>query len=405
VAEKDVSIHLNRYRLDASSELKSSGAFESVRVKASGVFYKHEELESNEVATTFLSRGAEARLDAKHAQGHFFGIGTEGVLGVQVQSSLLGVTGEEAFLPTHRKSSFALIAFEEAHLNGWTPSLGLRFDYSTVSTESSDRFGAGQSLGFFVPSASAGALIPLGDTYSLGLQTGLTLRAPNDQELFAQGAHRATGIYEVGNASLRPEIGRSLELSLRRKDSKTEGRLSVFIQDFTRYLALSPTGSFDLAESGLPIYEYQAFAAVMGGAELEYRYKFDEQFLGGFWDLGLTLDWVRGLNRDQRVNLPRMTPVRESFVLGYRSKRLSSEIEFQRSETQGCVAPGEYVTDAYSMVNLTAEYPMMTSWGSVALMGKVNNVFNVEARNHVSYVKDIAPLPGRNGVLSLQIRL
>jgi iron complex outermembrane receptor protein len=400
VAEPNVIIDLDRYRLDLAGEIKTDGFVQSARIRGAGSYYKHNELEGSEVATTFTNRGAESRVDLKHAPV----AGVEGIFGFQQQYSLFSAVGEEAFLPTTTNTSYALFVYEEVPLGRFTPTFGARIDRSGVSSETSSQFGVGESFGFWTPSVSAGLLYKLDDEFTLGLNAALTQRAPNYQELFADGPHVATGIFETGDRALSPEIGRSLELSLRHKQKNGEGRVSAFVQDFSRFVALSPTGSDDV-DSGLPIFAYRPVTALLVGAELEYRQRLPWTVGRGAFEVGLTLDWVRGMNRSDSTNLPRMTPVRETLAFGYRSSAFSTELEVQRSEAQGIVAPNELPTDAYTLFNLGAEVPILTSAGRFSILGRFNNIFDVEARNHVSFVKDVAPLPGRNVVIGLQARI
>jgi hypothetical protein len=86
----------------------------------------------------------------------------------------------------------------------------------------------------------------------------------------------------------------------------------------------------------------------MVGAEFEYRHRLPWSVGRGALELGLTLDWVPGLNRSGSTNLPRMTPIRETVALGYRSSAFSAELEAQRSEAQGIVAPYELPTNAFT---------------------------------------------------------
>jgi iron complex outermembrane receptor protein len=59
----------------------------------------------------------------------------------------------------------------------------------------------------------------------------------------------------------------------------------------------------------------------------------------------------------------------------------------------------------YNRVNLGGEVPFSTVFGQWKVIGRVNNVFDVDARNHVSFLKDLAPLPGRNFIVGLQAAL
>lgn len=400
VVEPDATIDLGRYRLDVGGELRSDGPVRSLRVKAAGSSYQHQELEGAEVGTTFKNQAGESRVDLKHAPI----AGLEGIVGFQQQYSRLEATGAEAFLPTTVSTGYALFAYEELPLGPFTPTLGLRMDYSGVLSQADSVFGPGASRSFWLPSASAGLLYHATDTLTLGLQAGVTQRAPNYQELFANGPHLASGTFEVGRQDLAPELGRSLEVSLRHKTGTGEGRISVFAQGFSGFIALSPTGAEDAASS-LPIYRYTPVEALLLGAELEYRQRLPWNLAGGVFEAGLTLDFVRGLNMTDMSNLPRITPVRETLVLGYRSSLLSAQVEAQRSEAQSLVASSELPTDAYVLIHLGAEVPIHTPVGRLSLIGRLNNLLDVEARNHVSLIKDLSPMPGRSFVLGLQARI
>ncbi|WP_144180821.1 TonB-dependent receptor, partial [Pseudomonas sp. Kh14] len=54
-------------------------------------------------------------------------------------------------------------------------------------------------------SLSSGAVYQLDPVWSLAANLGYTERAPTFYELYANGAHVATGAFEVGDASLNKE--------------------------------------------------------------------------------------------------------------------------------------------------------------------------------------------------------
>ncbi len=403
VKEQDVTIAQERKRVDLAGEFKGQGFIQSGRVAGTASYYKHEEKEGTDVGTTFRNRGAELRTDLKHAPM----AGISGIIGAQLQSFDFSAQGDEAFLPSTTNQMAALFAFEELNIGSWTPTFGARVEFSGVDSEGGTGFGSPVKRSFVSPGLSAGTLYRLGEGYSLGLNTSLTARAPNYQELFAAGPHVATSTFEVGNDTLSQEIGRALELSLRRKAEATEGRATIFVQDFTRFLALNPTGGVD-AGSGLDIYAYTPVSAVLFGAEFEYRARLPWSLWNGIWEVEAKLDWVRGRNRTDDVNLPRITPFRESLALDYRSNALSAEIEIARSETQNFLAPNETRTPGYTLLNLGAEVPVRLSslgLGALRVTARLNNALDAEARNHVSLLKDLAPLTGRNFVLGIQAQL
>jgi iron complex outermembrane receptor protein len=62
---------------------------------------------------------------------------------------------------------------------------------------------------------------------------------------------------------------------------------------------------------------------------------------------------------------------------------------------QDRLADFELGTDAYTLVNLSANWRPLAD-RNVTLFAEARNLTDEEAREHVSFLKDVAPLPGRN---------
>ena len=123
------------------------------------------------------------------------------------------------------------------------------------------------------------------------------------------------------------------------------------------------------------------------------------------WETDFKWDFVRGLNKSSGGSLPRMTPMRGTLGVNYRHAAFSAELEFQRVEGQSSLSANETPTSGYNRVNLGGEVPIKTGLGQLKAIWRVNNVFDVEARNHVSFLKDEVPLPGRNLIIGLQAQI
>ena len=63
---------------------------------------------------------------------------------------------------------------------------------------------------------------------------------------------------------------------------------------------------------------------------------------------------------------------------------------------QNRVAQFETATPAYTLVNLSAAWRPWGTFRPVSITLSANNLFDVEARRHASFLKDYAPLPGRD---------
>ncbi len=149
VQEKEVTIDMDRVRVDASGELRRFGFLDSIRFKSAFTKYEHTEHEGDEVETIFGNRGIESRVDAK-VDSLFFGL--------QHQYFKLSASGKGAFLPTTRNSSLGVFALKEAKWGRFTPSAGIRLESNGVASEQSSNadFNPAESKNFFAPSASLG---------------------------------------------------------------------------------------------------------------------------------------------------------------------------------------------------------------------------------------------------------
>lgn len=71
------------------------------------------------------------------------------------------------------------------------------------------------------------------------------------------------------------------------------------------------------------------------------------------------------------------------------------------ASAQDRVAVNELPT-GYTLVNTVLAYRMAGQFGAWEVLLRLNNIFDKEAREHTSPLKDIAPLPGRGVLVGLR---
>ena len=81
--------------------------------------------------------------------------------------------------------------------------------------------------------------------------------------------------------------------------------------------------------------------------------------------------------------------------LVWKQARFDGELEVRRVGGQDRIAAFERPTDGYTLVNLKAAYRPFADH-DVRLFAEARNLTDAEAREHASFLKDIAPQPGRN---------
>jgi iron complex outermembrane receptor protein len=113
-------------------------------------------------------------------------------------------------------------------------------------------------------------------------------------------------------------------------------------------------------------------------------------------DVELLADWVRGRDRSQDANLPRIPPFRFGGALVARWGRWGGDVRLLRVTSQDKVAAFELPTDGYTMLDAGVTFKLLRNRpGPVAYL-RATNLLNQEARVHSSFLKDIAPLRGRS---------
>jgi iron complex outermembrane recepter protein len=421
-AEDTVRIDLRKETIGFASEIRQvTPMLEAIKLQFSHSDYQHEEKEkdSGNINTTFKHRGYEGRLELRHAAIGGF----RGVFGTQFNTLDFAALGAEAFVPSTRSQATAVFLFEEYRGNDWRVNFGARSEQNRVRSDGDDptattgRFGTSQSRNFSAQSASLGGLYSLNKAWALTANYAYTERAPTSYELFANGPHAATGTFEVGNPDFAKERSHAFDLALRHRSGANQWSIGVFQKRFSNYLLLAPTGrnraadgSFEdpntpgISTSGeaadAPEYQYQQVPALFRGVELGGRWRAIEQ--GGTLDFDAKLDTVRAIQSDTREALPRIPPVRLNIGALYQSGAWYLRAEVQRVSAQARVAANELPSDGYTLANAFVSYRLKSGASTWDIFLRANNLFNVEARNHVSLIKDIAPLPGRGLVFGVR---
>jgi iron complex outermembrane receptor protein len=393
VAEQEVTIKLRQRRFDAHGEwLKPVGILRAAKFNFGLADYLHDEFEGTALGTRFKNKGYEGRFELLHEKLGAF----EGALGFQSGRSHFEAIGQEAFLPPTVTQSNALFLYEEAVRGAVTWQFGARAERQTITPEIGSGLDArSHSLATF----TGGAVWKLNADYALALSLSANERAPNAQELFADGPHVGTHTFEVGDPALGVEKSTGFDLSLRKRRGFVTGEVSVFVNRFNGYIFEQNTGD---EEDGLPVFAYvQRDAKLYGGeAELTFHLHGTKSYIA---DLRLFADSVRATNTTDGTPLPRITPVRFGAAFDWRYGPWSFNAELRHVESQRRIAPVETATAGYELLSLGGSwrFDLGRTKGEVFL--RVTNLLDETARVHASFLKDLAPLPGRDVSFGLRL--
>src|SRR6266576_2398678 len=214
-------------------------------------------------------------------------------------------SGREPIVPNANVFSSAAFAFEQwsAGSGRWTLLAGLRGDFRRLMAERNDSLGViAQDRENQAWSGNAGVVFTPkpGGGLSLSLNVGRAWRAPTLFELFANGPHIGEARYELGDATLKPEVGGDVDLGLRWNDRRVRCEVSAYYNKMSDYIYVTPTAA---TIDSLPVYQYvQADAELLGGEALV-----EAEIAQGFLARG-RFETVRGTNLSASEPLPLMPP-------------------------------------------------------------------------------------------------
>ena len=378
--EGNVTLELEQTRVDFEAGFAEPFAdLSSLNIRIGMNDYEHVEIEPNgEIGTVFANDAYEARIElTDHDQA-----GLDGAVGVQFGNREFSAVGEEAFVPPVDTGSFGVFWVGERSFEGFDLETGVRLD-----RVSHDPTGAA-STDFTTFSAALGFVIPRGDAL-LGLHADYASRAPIAEELYSDGPHLATQSFEVGDPGLDAETALNAAATVNWASGRVEWTATAYATSFRDHIYQFVTGE---VEDGLLVAHYGQANATYRGLDVSASLRL-ATFDGGDLSGRLLFDTVAAeldIAGDDR--LPRLPASRVGLGLDFDRGRLSASVDYLRVFEQDEPAAIELPTDAYDDVRVSLALDLGPN---ARLFFHGRNLTDEEQRQHTSYIKEFAPLPGR----------
>lgn len=433
----------NRYQLLSELDVDLPW-LRAIQARAAYTDYTHAEVEGGIVGTTFSNETSELRVDLFHQEWSHW----KGGINFHYKNSDVAAEGEEAFTPPSTSETFAMALMEEKHFGDVLVQVGARIEQVTIaadnvllphlavhdhdSPDTGEDSHADEATRVFAVehdftpvSFSLGAVWDFSPGYNLGISLSHAQRAPSASELLSFGPHIGTRSYEIGalfavheeegeahfelsDRDVALETSNNVDLTFRKYEGDIGIILNAFYNQIDNYYYQSATGLY--AEGGhdhgdehnhgaaaedehadeLPVYLYSYADANFYGFEAQGIWQFSER-----WKATLFTDYVRAALTDG-TDLPRTPPLRFGADLDYTGERLSANLNWTQYAEQSKTAPLETPTNGYDMLDASVTYHLPVGANTLALFLKAENITDTEARVHTSFIKDIAPMPGRN---------
>jgi len=399
-----VTIAMKQTRFDLNADVTQPfGIFRGATARFGYGRYRHSELDGPDVGTTFKNNAWEGRLELPHQA-----IGdVTGTIGVQGAFSDFSAVGEEVVTPPSKTTSGALFALEELKRGPVTYQLGGRYEWQSIRLGDVSpalpvvpgyAAASGEKKDFGGASTSAGVVVHVARDYALGLSVAFSERLPTAQELFSNGPHGGTDAYEIGTSALGVERSLGVDLNLRKRAGFVTGTIGVFVNRFSDYIYEQELAANAIPAAnnpdGLTPYQFIAKDALFRGAEAELTFHLIERRDYRVHVIA-TSDYVRAEQTTDNVALPRMPPLRVGARLEFETAHWELGAGVRHTNRQNRFGEGETPTDDYTLVDANVTYLVPTKRVDYVFFLRGDNLTNAEARVATSFLKDLAPLPGR----------
>ena len=448
--DTSVFADLEQTKYQLLSEYNFTNDFlQSVHFRAGYTDYEHAEVEGGLLGTTFSNETEELRVELLHKPM----AGWRGGISLHYKGSDVFAQGEEAFTPPSEMEMFAVALMEERHFGDFLVQLGARAESVTLDASSvllpeldahehddehdHDEHAHDEHEGSefvrqfavdqeFTPiSLSAGVVYTINESYNVGVSLSRSERAPSASELLSFGPHIGTRTYEIGalfdlseegefvlsQTAIDLETANNIDLTFRKTQGDVGFVFNAFYNQVDNYYFQEETGLF--AESGhdhahdeeghdeeehsedehsdeLPVYLFGSADAILHGFELQVAWQTTDNLKLDFF-----ADYVKARLKDGGA-LPRTSPMRVGSHVAYTLDNIRADLDITYFAKQDDISTFETETDGYTLVDasITYDIPLGDIDLSVYLSGE--NLTDEEARVHTSFLKDIAPRPGRN---------
>lgn len=377
-------VNLKSERYEVRTEWADPFAgFSKIRAHASYTDYKHDEIEENSIATTFKSKGYDARVELVH---HAVA-GWEGVVGTQYNQQKLDITGEEALFSPADTKKWSLFALEHKQVGDFHFELGARADQQRINIDSTQKNNDARAF-----SGSAAVNWEFAPDYKLSLVGSHQQRLPLAQELYADGAHLATNTYERGNENLNVEKSNNVELGFHYKHDKLDYHVNLYHNWYQNYIYAETVARFE----NFRLVDYTQDKAKFYGAEAQLSYQLTDTY-----KLSVFGDTVRG--KIDNKNAPRIPAGRLGSKVDVDfGDQWSGSAEYYHAFKQDKISAFEQDTPSYNMVNLGLTYA--DKYGKdtdYKVYFKANNLLDQKVYQHASFLANI-PQVGRNFTMGVE---
>jgi iron complex outermembrane recepter protein len=325
------------------------------------------------------------------------------------------------FIPNYQSINYGFFAVEKFTTGKTELEAGIRFDrksFFNISDNSGNTSFA--DLLFTNLSGNTGLTYKASPAVRFNFAASTAWRAPQPNELYANGLHHGAARIEKGNTELSAERSNNLSASVLINTSKWDIDAGIYIKEINDFIFLEPTFPPELTIRGaFPSFRYNQTNARLHGSDVTIQYTVNAHWLGTVkasvlraWNK-TAKDWLIQMPADRYEtevtyrfgNAKKINDTYISFSSTYvlRQKRVpgSGNIEVPGTGTK----QSDYLAPppAYFLLALEAGTQLKMKHENWGLILSITNLGNLAYRDYMNAFRYFSDEMGRNISLRLKI--
>jgi len=336
--------------------------------------------------------------------------GNIGIVGNRQENKNIPGTLTTPLIPDYISENLGVFAIANFLKTNYQIEAGIRYDYKYLSAlgYDLDHNLYGGIRNFNNVSGSLGAIWDINPRWNLNTNIGSAWRSPSVNELYSNGLHTGAASYEMGDSTLKSEIGLKWITSLQFKNAGNWLNISLdgYMHYFNDYIYLNPSGQlYQSLQGAFPTFNYAQTNARFLGTDLNLNIAFLKHF-----DYNLKGSLIRAKDISNNRYLPTIPTDRLEQAIRWKYDPVpylkDSYVEFShvfvaRQNQYEPLSDYTQPPDAYHLLKVGLGTTLLVNKQSLNINFSINNLANTEYKDYMDRFRYYAHDLGRSYELRL----
>jgi iron complex outermembrane receptor protein len=258
----------------------------------------------------------------------------------------------------------------------------------------------------FALSGSIGLNGYISDDLAFNSSLSYIERLPSATELFWNGFHHATNSYILGDRELKNERSFNFDMDFLHSYKPFTTKASLFYYHFLNYIYQDPLVDENGVQESDPFHHSDVWQ-IKGVEAKVYGLALEESYLkktgAHTFDFSATAQAIRA-QLNAGGNIPRIPTFNAGASVAHSYGSYKAKLSYKYVDKNRFKAQNETTTPAYGWVSAYVSYNDKTRFFNYEAYLKAENLTNELAYNNLSFLKESAPLSGRQISLGLDLK-